>query len=45
MGQLFQVPDILQQDRAVRAGGLGVLIVDDRCAGGGSEVFLRTSFS
>jgi len=38
VGQLFKMPYILQQRRAARAGGLDVLIVDDRRAGRGGEV-------
>jgi hypothetical protein len=45
MRQLLEQPDVLQQDRAARAGGLGVLIVDDGSAGSGGEVFHETSFS
>nr|GEU28579.1 hypothetical protein [Tanacetum cinerariifolium] len=36
--QLFQVPHVLQQDGTARAGGLGVLVVDDGRAGSGGEV-------
>ena len=35
MGQLFQVPDILQQHGAARTGGHGILIIGYRCAGSG----------
>jgi hypothetical protein len=37
--ELFQKPHVLPQGGAARAGGLCVLIVDDRCAEGGSQFF------
>ena len=39
VGQLFQEPDVLQQHRAARAGRLRILVVDDRRAEGGGELF------
>ena len=39
VGQLFQEPHILQQGRATRAGRLDVLVVDDRRAKGGGQLF------
>jgi hypothetical protein len=37
MGQLFQIPDILQEHRPARASGHGILIVGYRGAGSGGE--------
>jgi hypothetical protein len=37
MRQLFQEPDILQQHRAARAGGHGVLVVRDGRTGSGGQ--------
>ncbi|MPN01697.1 hypothetical protein SDC9_148908 [bioreactor metagenome] len=37
VGELFEQPDILQQNRAARAGGHRVLVVDNRRAGSSRE--------
>ncbi len=33
VGELLEEPDVLEQQRAARTGGQGVLVVRDRCAG------------
>ncbi len=40
VGELLQIPDILQQLRAARAGGHHVLVVSDRTAGVGGQAGL-----
>src|SRR5690606_9297891 len=37
VGQLFDQPHVLQEQGATRAGGHGVLVIDDRGAGGSGE--------
>jgi len=44
VGELFQVPDVLQQNGAARPRGHGVLVVDDGCAATGGEPALRVFF-
>ena len=42
VGQLFEQPDILQQDGATWSGSHRVLVVGHRGAGGGGQTFLVT---
>ncbi len=46
VGEFLQEPHILQQSRAARAGGLGIVVVDDgRADGVGQFVFRHHGFS
>ncbi|MNF10565.1 hypothetical protein D3C80_2115450 [compost metagenome] len=37
VGEFLDQPYVLHQDRAARAGGHAVLVVDNRCAKGGGQ--------
>jgi hypothetical protein len=45
VGELLDQVEIVEQQRAARAGGTGILVIGYRCAAGGGEIWLMGSSS